>query len=159
MAGMKFHPLKDTFAEVALDYIVTFSEQVIVHTTLFCQHGFALYQRMRLVLLQDFLDDRIMFRRVFRPMDNRSVGRGVLLELFQKDIQMAVRISLISQASSRKRSHSGSEWLILSRLTRTIQRVSSCQASCLRFPMKRAAAFECFVLIIRRLIFQQYESF
>ena len=92
MAGMKFHPLKDTFAEVALDYIVTFSEQVIVHTTLFCQHGFALYQRMRLVLLQDFLDDRIMFRRVFRPMDNRSVGRGVLLELFQKDIQMAVRI-------------------------------------------------------------------
>ena len=49
MAGMKFHPLKDTFAEVALDYIVTFSEQVIVHTTLFCQHGFALYQRMRLV--------------------------------------------------------------------------------------------------------------
>lgn len=50
-------------------------------------------------------------------MDNRSVGRGVLLELFQKDIQMAVRIKLISQASSRKRSHSGSEWLILSRLT------------------------------------------
>ena len=89
---MKFHPLEDAFTEVALDNIVTFSEQVIVHAALFGQHGFALYQRMRLVLLQDFIDNRIMFRRVFRPMDDRPVGRGVPFEFLQKSIQMAVRI-------------------------------------------------------------------
>ena len=92
MAGMKFHPLKYTFTEVALDYIVAVSKQEIVHATLFGQHRFTLYQRMRLMLPQDFSDNRIMFRRIFRPMDDCPISRGVLLELLQKGIQMTVRI-------------------------------------------------------------------
>ena len=47
---------------------------------------------MFLKLLQDFIDNRIMFRRVFRPMDDRPVGRGIPFEFLQKSIQMAVRI-------------------------------------------------------------------
>ena len=92
MAWKKVHPLKNTFTEITLDDIIPFPEQVIIHIAFFRQHGFALDQRMGIMLLKNLFNDLIMLRRIFRPMDNCPIGCGILLKLFQQCIQMAVGV-------------------------------------------------------------------
>ncbi|OAV65319.1 hypothetical protein Barb6_02910 [Bacteroidales bacterium Barb6] len=64
--------------------------------------------------------------------------------------------SFISLDSSRSFSHSGTAIASLSLFSRTSHSVSLCHVLCSLFAMKRFAASECFVLIIRRLIFVQH---
>ena len=80
MTGCQFHHLQDTFTQVGLDNLNATPLKILIEMTFLGEHTLALHHLFHLVLLEDIIDDGIIFLSVFCPMYMDAILRSILLE-------------------------------------------------------------------------------
>ena len=83
VAGRLVQQLDDPFAQVGVDDLDAATLQVRVQVALFGEHGLALDDLLRAVILQDLQHDPVVLLSVASPMHVGPLPRGLFLKLLQ----------------------------------------------------------------------------
>ena len=92
MTRCQIHQLQDTLTEIGLHHIDSFLYQKRVQFALFCQHRFAFHKMLYSVTAQYFKNDGTILFRIFCPVNDGSIGCGILLKLQQEFLKVAVGV-------------------------------------------------------------------